>query len=113
MNSLPEADIIVANVTVDGAESFVTPGMVRLLIGVSASSLRHDLGRKATLCARSGVPEYWVADVSARRIIRMHAPSGDLYSRREEFEFGDTIEAVTISGLAVDTRSCPDLAKGI
>ena len=100
-NSLPEADIVVARK--GGEERFVTAAFVQLLVEVADSSLRHDLGRKLRLYARSGVPEYWVADVNGRRIIRFHAPAGEAYAERNEFAFGETIPAATIPGLTVDT----------
>ncbi len=103
-HSLPEADLLV--VELDGTEGdLATPEMVRLVLEVSASSLRHDLGRKLQLYARTGVPEYWVADVAdvaARRLLRFHAPAGEDYTERAEFAFGDTIASATIDGLAVD-----------
>ena len=99
--NLPEADILVAASA--GADGFVTRGMVRILVEVSASSLRHDLGRKARMYARTGVPEYWVADVNGRKIIRMHAPEGEAYRERATFSFGDPVPSATIPGLIVDT----------
>lgn len=101
VNSLPEADIVVARKGGDGR--FVTAAFVQLLVEVADSSLRHDLGRKLRLYARAGVPEYWVADVKGRRIIRFHAPAGDAYDERTEFAFGDTVPSATIAGLTVDT----------
>ena len=99
-HNLPEADILV----VQGASNrFVTPDMVRIMIEVSASSLRHDLGPKLKLYARTGVPEYWVADVNGRRIIRFHSPNGEQYAERAEFAFGEAVLSATIPGLVVDT----------
>jgi len=102
-HSLPEADIVVADIVPDEEEDFVTAAMARLLVEVSASSLRHDLGRKQRLYARTGVPEYWVADVNGRIIIRMHAPEGEAYTQRAEYAFGETIPSATIPELTVDT----------
>lgn len=99
-NSLPEADIIIAE---RSEENFVTPATVRLLIEVSDSSLRHDLGPKAALYARTGIPEYWVADVRGRRIIRMHDAVGGAYQGRSEHPFGESIASLTIPGLTIDT----------
>ena len=99
-HSLPEADIVVA----ERAESLVLEGpSVRLLIEVSDSSLNHDLGRKLTLYAGTGVPEYWVADVNGREIIRFHAPEGETYRERATFAFGEPVPSATIAGLTVDT----------
>lgn len=99
-HSLPQADIVVADAA---DEDFVTPRTVRLLVEISASSLRHDLGPKLRLYARTGVSEYWVADVEGRRIIRFHAPAGEAYAERAAFAFGDVIPSATIPGLTVDT----------
>jgi Uma2 family endonuclease len=98
--SLPEADIVIA---VDEEAELVTAESVRLLVEVSASSLRHDLGVKARLYARTGVPEYWVADVAGHRIIRFHAPQGEAYTERAEFPFGATVSSATIPALSIDT----------
>ncbi|WP_244424541.1 Uma2 family endonuclease [Methylobacterium nodulans] len=56
----------------------VIPGPeILLVIEVAASSLAYDLGRKAHLYARYGVPEYWVIDAQ-ERVARVHRrPSGD------------------------------------
>lgn len=101
-NSLPEADLLVVDATT-ADDGFVTPAMVRIMVEVAASSLAHDLGSKLRLYARSGVPEYWVADVNGREIIRFHAPTGDSYAERTTFAFGNTVPSATIPGLTVDT----------
>ena len=98
--SLPEADSIVAYAPGD---RFVTPETVRLLIEVASTSLGRDLGKKLRLYARTGVPEYWVADVNGREIIRFHAPSGESYTQRATFAFGEAVPSATIPGLTVDT----------
>lgn len=101
-HSLPEADIAIADVT--GFEgNLITAPMVRLLVEVSPSSLRHDLGRKFRMYARAGVPEYWVADVNGLRIMRFHAPAGEAYTEQVEFAFGASVLSATIAGLVVDT----------
>lgn len=101
--NLPEADIVIANKVVDDADKFVTAKTVRLLIEVSSSSLRHDLGRKQRLYARTGVPEYWVVDVEGRRIIRLSDAEGEAYLQRTEFAFGEPVPSATIKGLTVAT----------
>ena len=99
-HSLPQADIVVADIA---DEDFVSRSTVRLLIEVAASSLRHDLGRKLRLYARTGVPEYWVVDVHGRTIIRFHSPAGEDYAERAAFAFGAPVPSATIPGLTVDT----------
>ena len=99
-DSLPEADIMVA---LAGDARLVGLESVLIMVEVSDTSLAYDLGDKHRLYARTGVPEYWVVDVSGRRIIRMHAPAGESYAERTEFAFGQPVTSATIDGLTVDT----------
>ena len=45
------------------------PEDLALVIEVSDSTLRFDLSTKADLCAQAQIPEYWVVDVTGRRIV--------------------------------------------
>lgn len=47
------------------------PAQAVLLIEISRSSLRKDLGVKARIYAAAGVPEYWVVDVG-HGIVHLH-----------------------------------------
>ena len=67
--------------------------------------MRFDLGRKARLYARTGVPEYWVIDVKGRQIIRMVEPVGEAYGRHDVFAWGEPVEARTIPNLIIDTTT--------
>lgn len=100
--SLPEPDLMVVAAAA-AHEGVVLPEMVRLFIEVADTSLAYDLGRKLRLYARSGVPEYWVADVNGREIIRFHVPAGERYAERTSFAFGEAVSSATIAGLTVDT----------
>lgn len=61
-----------------------------LLVEVSDTTLRFDLNMKANLYALAGIREYWVVDVSGRRLLvhRQPAPEGYgevlAYSAEEE-----------------------------
>lgn len=48
-----------------------------LIVEVSGSLLRRDLEVKRKLYARAGVPEYWVLDINARRLIVQTQPKPD------------------------------------
>jgi Uma2 family endonuclease len=52
---------------------------VHLVVEVSATTLRTDLGIKAAIYARHDVPEYWVIDVRGPRLIVHRGPDGDLW----------------------------------
>jgi Uma2 family endonuclease len=53
---------------------------VRLVIEVSDSTIAFDLGPKARLYARAEIPEYWVFDISERRLIVHRDPREGTYS---------------------------------
>lgn len=99
-HTLPEADLLVVS---GGDAPLVQREEVLIAVEVSARSLRHDLGRKAKLYARMGVPEYRVLDVKRQIVIRFAEPVGEEYRRREEFPFGAAIPSATIPDLVIDT----------
>lgn len=55
------------------------PTAASLVIEVAASSLRYDLGVKAQLYGRIGVPDYWVVDLTAQRIVVHREPTARGY----------------------------------
>lgn len=72
----PEPDIVVVDKSdITFLERHPLPEEVVLLVEVADSSLFFDLRVKAPLYAKSGVSEYWVADVKGRRIIVHRSPS--------------------------------------
>ncbi|WP_375426779.1 Uma2 family endonuclease [uncultured Sphingomonas sp.] len=99
----PRPDVIVARQF--AGDRSVKLDWVSLLAEVSSSTLTFDIGKKAVLYARFGIPEYWVADVNARLIIQMWSPLGDAYRERREVPFGKRITAATIDGLTINTMA--------
>ncbi len=99
-HNLPEPDLVIATIEED---TLVSVQSVRLTLEVSASSLAFDLGKKALLYARTGVPEYWVVDVAGRKIVQMTAAIDGAYRNIAEIRFGDRITSVTIPQIAIDT----------
>jgi Uma2 family endonuclease len=59
-----------------------TPGTADLLlvVEVSDTTLVFDRYTKGRLYARARIPEYWVLDLNARKLIVHREPSGDAYS---------------------------------
>jgi len=68
-----------------------TAADVLLLVEVSDSSLTFDQGPKRALYARLGVVEYWVADVSGRRVHVYRDPWGDRYTQATECTLADNV----------------------
>lgn len=65
--SEPEPDLYV----IDWADSTpdAHPSRAHLVIEIAQSSQRKDLGVKARIYAAANVPQYWVIDLAARRVV--------------------------------------------
>ncbi|UVO52596.1 Uma2 family endonuclease [Sphingomonas sp. SUN039] len=94
----PDPDVLVT----DDAEGsgFVRGASVPLVVEVSDTTLRADLGRKAILYASAGIAEYWVADVNGR-VHQMWSPSSEGYRERRTIVFGEPINSVELIGVSV------------
>jgi len=82
-DSEPEPDVSIASNHGDTylASGETTPAAdIRLLIEVSVNTLAYDLGIKAMLYARAGIPDYWVSDVANRRLIIHRDPTPEGYA---------------------------------
>lgn len=75
--SEPEPDVAV--VPTGGDYHLEHPSQARLLIEVSRSSRRKDLGAKAVIYAAARVPEYWVFDLADRVVVRHTGPTPQGY----------------------------------
>ena len=97
----PEPDLLL---TCDPYGDGLIPGAsVALIVEVSDTTLRKDLGEKQAAYARAGIPEYWVANLDDRMIHQMWTPAGDAYSERAEIAFGNPLTAATIPELTIAT----------
>ena len=85
---------------------------VRLAVEVSDTTLADDLGRKRTLYALGGIPEYWVVDLSARVILQHWSPVGDAYAKAAVVPFGDELASATLPGLVIPTAGLRDDSDG-
>ena len=94
----PLPDIVVTSEP--EGEGVVPLGSVRLLVEVSVTTLRDDLGSKLRSYAAHGVPEYWVVDVAKGMLHQMWSPSGDGYARTEIVEVRAPLTIRTL-GLAI------------
>jgi len=56
-----------------------TPSEIYLIIEVVDTTLRTDLGIKATIYAQSGIADYWVLDVNNRQLHVFREPNQDGY----------------------------------
>lgn len=77
----PEPDIIVLKRDLSHFRS-ANPGPqdLHLVVEVSDTTLNFDLTVKAALYARAGIADYWVLDVSGRRLIVHRRPQSGKYA---------------------------------
>lgn len=78
--SEPEPDIIVLERELRSFTGDPQPDDLRLAVEVSDTTLHFDLTIKAALYARAGIVEYWVLDVTGKRLIVHRDPQGGIYS---------------------------------
>ena len=100
-NDTPEPDVMLTSEP--RGEGVVPLASVPLVVEVSDTTLKQDLGKKKRSYARAGVPEYWVADVNGRVVHRFWSPVGDRYALGDEVAFGEPLASATIDGLSIDT----------
>ncbi|MGF1550543.1 MAG: Uma2 family endonuclease [Sphingomonadaceae bacterium] len=101
-DSVPEPDIVLT--AEPEGEGLIPLESVALVVEVADTTLANDLGRKARLYARKGVPEYWLVDVKGGAVHQLWAPEGETYAEKREVKLGQRIEAATVDGLKVETE---------
>ncbi len=96
--SEPEPDLAVVPA---GRYRDAHPDEPMLVIEVANTSQALDLGAKAALYARAGVPEYWVVDLPARAVVVHLDPAPAGYGHRTEHR-GGVLAPVAVAAVAVD-----------
>ena len=72
-----------------------------MIAEVSGATLNFGMTAKARLYARSGVPEYWVLDVTGRRVIAHRDPVGDVY---RSIPYGEDVRVATVGAPGREVR---------
>lgn len=74
------------------AGSHPGPRETLLLIEVADTSLSFDTGKKLGAYAKAGVPEVWIVDLSAGRVLVRREPKGETYAAEETRGRGQALE---------------------
>ncbi len=83
--SAPQPDLALLRPRADYYRSALArPGDVLLIIEVAQSSLRFDRDDKIPLYARHGIPEAWLVDLQAKRLVRYRHPQQGAYTVIDE-----------------------------
>jgi len=93
--SEPEPDVTVLTRAARDLGRNPGPGDIEMIVEVSDTTLAHDLGPKAWLYARAGVPEYWVIDIKERRIHVHREPGSAGYASMQVFEADGEVSPLT------------------
>jgi Uma2 family endonuclease len=101
-DSEPEPDVVLLRP--DGLGPTVLPSTrdVLLIIEVADSSLGFDRRVKARLYAKHGIPEMWIADVNARRLLIHRRPEAGGYADVMEREWHSTLAPALLSDAQLD-----------
>lgn len=98
--SVPEPDLAVLAVNkAEFRRRHPNGEELRLVVEVSDSTVRYDSTLKRDLYARAGVPEYWVLDLNARRLL-VHR---QLNLQNEYTSIQSYGETETVLGIAVSS----------
>ncbi len=62
-----------------------------LVIEIADTSLDFDRTKKAALYARAGIPDYWIIDIKARRILVHRIPSSGEYRELTAYSEADLV----------------------
>ncbi len=80
-DSEPEPDVAVVRPDpLDYEDHHPTPEEIYLLIEVSDRTLKRGRELKAPAYARSGIREYWILDINARRLYVFREPGAEGYA---------------------------------
>lgn len=97
-DSEPEPDFAFVPRLVEADEEFVE---AQLVVEVSDSSLKLDLGPKARLYAEANVPEYWVIDLAGHGTVVHRGPKGGKYRSVRRVPWSRSLTSSVIPQLSV------------
>ena len=101
--SVPQPDLALLKSRGDDyATSHPETSDVLLVVEVADTTLKFDLGRKATLYARCGIAELWVVDVNERAIHVFRRPTENGYGETFRARAGEKLACAALPVVNVD-----------
>ena len=95
----PEPDLAVVAGVPRGSTGHPTTAV--LVVEVADSSLAFDTHEKRLLYARAGIPDYWVVDVNARRLLVYRDPQAGDYATQQVVGSAGTVSPLAVPAAAV------------
>lgn len=106
----PDAAVLVRPVA-DYTDAPPGPADLRLVVEVADTTLRRDAATKARLYARANIADYWVLDVTGRRLLVHRRPEQGRYAEVVSYAEDETAAPLAAPGANVrvgDLLSPPD-----
>ena len=76
-----------------------------LVVEVADTSLRFDRDDKVPLYARHGIPEVWLVDLEAKRIVRYRDPRQGAYASVDRPDLASPLELAALPATRLDLRT--------
>jgi Uma2 family endonuclease len=89
--SEPQPDILLLALSIDDGLEKPSPADVFLAVEVADSSLHYDSSAKLRAYARSGIPEYWIVNLTESRVEVHRQPQGESYAETFHRSSGETL----------------------
>lgn len=90
--SNPEPDVVVLHCPITDVVEAIRASDIRMVAEVSDTTLAFDLGPKAALYARASIPEYWIIDISSRRLIVHQHPVDGAYQSIQAYSEEEPVQ---------------------
>jgi Uma2 family endonuclease len=101
--SAPQPDLALLRPRADYYRSALArPADVLLIVEVAQSSLRFDRDDKIPLYARHGIPEAWLVDLEAQRLVRYRDPREGEYTSIDEPELKSPLALAALPETRLD-----------
>lgn len=101
--SAPQPDLALLRPRADYyRSSLARPGDILLIVEVAQSSLRFDRDDKLPLYARHRIPEGWLVDLTAKRLVRYKNPQQSAYASVDEPDLGSPLEIAALPETRLD-----------
>lgn len=94
-HSAPEPDLVLYDPEMP-RDRHPRPDDIFLVVEVAKSSVDYDRTVKAEHYAATGIPEYWLVDLSAELIDVFRQPEDDGYAERHRHRSGDALSVSTL-----------------
>lgn len=98
----PQPDVALCKPRADFYKnSHPNPSDIYLIVEIAWTSAARDRRLKAPLYGRAGIPEFWLIDISRKRIEVYTDPSDDGYDRVARLRPGDSIRPAAFSNVEI------------